>query len=167
MNTFKPTWNKFTLSFLRKSFTFLLLHLSKQFFILPTIRPFLLSKCGVEFKSPKTVFIGTDVLFDNIKGVKTIIGANVYITTGVKILNHFPILTEYEGVKEFKVGNVIIEDNVFIGMNALIIKPIIIGKGAVIGAGAVITKDIPAGAIVIGNPAKIIGYTKDLVTTIN
>ena len=46
-------------------------------------------------------------------------------------------------------------------MNALIIKPITIGKGAVIGAGAVVTKDVPPGNIVGGNPATIIGYTKD------
>ncbi|WP_414655302.1 DapH/DapD/GlmU-related protein [Flavobacterium sp. UBA7663] len=58
-------------------------------------------------------------------------------------------------------GNVIIEDNVFIGMNALIIKPVTIGKGAVIGAGAVVTKDVLPGTIVGGNPATVIGYTKD------
>lgn len=161
MENHKATWNKFSLAFFRKAFKFILLHLSRQFFIPPSLRPFLLKFCGVEFKNSKKVFIGTDVLFDNLKNTKTIIGSNVLITTGVKILNHFPVITQNEGVTEFKVGNVIIEDNVFIGMNSLIIKPVTIGKGAIIGAGSVVTKDIPEGAIVGGNPAKIIGHISD------
>ena len=48
----------------------------------------------------------------------------------------------------------IIEDNVLIGSNATIL-PVKIGKGAIIGAGAVVTKDVPAGTIVLGNPAKL------------
>ncbi len=37
-----------------------------------------------------------------------------------------------------------------------------IGKGAVVGAGAVVTKDIPANAIVVGNPARVIKYRSEL-----
>ncbi len=33
-------------------------------------------------------------------------------------------------------------------------KPLIIGKGAIVGMGAVVTKDVPAGAVVVGNPAR-------------
>ena len=45
-------------------------------------------------------------------------------------------------------------DNVRIGSNATIL-PVTIGRGAIIGAGAVVTKDVPEGAVVIGNPARI------------
>src|SRR5690606_3906310 len=134
------------------------LHLSRQFFVPPSFRPFILKYCGVKFTHPKSVFIGTDVLFDSVKNSKAIIGKNVFITTGVKILNHFPIITD-SGVKEFETGDVIIEDNVFIGMNSLIIKPLKIGENAIIGAGSVLTKDVPKNAVVGGNPAKIITYT--------
>lgn len=161
MENHKATWNKLSFAFVRKGIKFIILHLSRQFFIPPSLRPLLLKFCGVEFKNSKKVFIGTDVLFDNLKNTKTIIGSNVLITTGVKILNHFPVITQNDGVQEFHVGDVIIEDNVFIGMNSLIIKPVTIGKGAVIGAGSVVTKDIPAGAIVGGNPAKVIGHISD------
>ena len=156
----KATWNKFSLSFFKKAIKFLLLHISMQFFIPPTVRTMFLKLCGVKFKNRKTVFIGTNVLFDNLRSTQTNIGENVTITTGVKIINHFPVLT-VNGVTEYKMGNISVGDNVFIGMNSLIIKPVNIGNGAVIGAGSVVTKNIPDRAIVVGNPAKIIGYVEN------
>jgi acetyltransferase-like isoleucine patch superfamily enzyme len=52
---------------------------------------------------------------------------------------------------------ILIEDNVFIGMNCLILKGVTIGEGSVVGAGSVVTKSVPPGAIVAGNPARIVG----------
>jgi len=46
-----------------------------------------------------------------------------------------------------------------IGANATILAGVTIHKKAMVGAGSVVTKDVPPNAIVIGNPAKIIGYT--------
>lgn len=40
-----------------------------------------------------------------------------------------------------------------IGANAIILPGVVIGEGAIVGSGSVVTKDIPAGAIVVGNPA--------------
>ena len=61
-------------------------------------------------------------------------------------------------------GNVIIEDHAYIGTGAIIHqgkpnKPLIIGEGAIIAAGSVVTKSIPAGMKVFGNPA--IEFTKE------
>jgi len=56
---------------------------------------------------------------------------------------------------------VIIEKNVFIGARAIILKGVTVGEGAVIGAGAVVSRDVPAMAIVAGNPAKIVGDVRD------
>ncbi len=52
-----------------------------------------------------------------------------------------------------------IGDNVKVGCGAIVIGGITIGDGAIIGAGAVVTKDVPANAIVAGNPARILKYT--------
>lgn len=56
-------------------------------------------------------------------------------------------------------GNVHIEDHAYIGAGAVIKQgfpgqPLIIGRGAVVGMGAVVTKNVPAGATVVGNPAR-------------
>lgn len=42
------------------------------------------------------------------------------------------------------------------GANAVIIEGVRIGTGAVVGAGAIVLEDVPAGAVVTGNPARII-----------
>lgn len=60
-----------------------------------------------------------------------------------------------------KTAPIAIADDVFIGMNALILKGVSIGAGAVIGAGSVLRRDVPAGAIVAGNPAVVVGELTD------
>ena len=59
---------------------------------------------------------------------------------------------------------VILEDDVLIGANAVVIEGVHIGKGAVVGAGSIVTSDVPAGAVVVGNPARIIKEQKDETT---
>ena len=58
-------------------------------------------------------------------------------------------------------GNIHIQDHAYIGAGAMIKQgipdqPLIIGAGAVVGMGAVVTKSVPAGATVVGNPARIV-----------
>jgi len=43
-----------------------------------------------------------------------------------------------------------------IGSNATIMAGVTIGEGSLIGAGAVVTKDVPAGVVVVGNPARVL-----------
>ncbi|QXH46488.1 sugar O-acetyltransferase [Pseudomonas xanthosomatis] len=48
-----------------------------------------------------------------------------------------------------------IGDNVWIGGGAIILPGVSIGDDAVVGAGSVVTRDVPAGAVVVGNPARV------------
>ena len=57
-------------------------------------------------------------------------------------------------------GNVVVEDHAYIGAGATIKQgrpdaPLVIGRGAVVGMGAVVTKSVPAGVTVVGNPARL------------
>jgi acetyltransferase-like isoleucine patch superfamily enzyme len=48
-----------------------------------------------------------------------------------------------------------------IGSNATILGGLTIGEGALVGAGAVVTRDVPDYAIVVGNPARVVGDVRD------
>ena len=58
--------------------------------------------------------------------------------------------------KEVFIGN-----DVWIGSHAIILPGLTIGNNAIIGAGALVNKDVPAGAVVAGVPAKVIRYIND------
>ena len=60
-----------------------------------------------------------------------------------------------EGKTENK-APIVIGNNVWIGCRCLIMKGVTIGDGAVVAAGSVVTKDVPAGTLVAGNPARIV-----------
>lgn len=76
------------------------------------------------------------------------IGKNASISQGVTI--------GFGGSGKGNEEKPIIGDNVRIGTNAIVIGGVHIGDNAIIGAGAVITKDVPRGAVVVGNPQRII-----------
>lgn len=58
-------------------------------------------------------------------------------------------------------------DNVMIGANSTIMYDVKIGPNAIVAAGSVVTKDVPEGTIVGGNPAKVIGKFEDFVVKRN
>jgi UDP-N-acetyl-D-mannosaminuronic acid dehydrogenase len=60
----------------------------------------------------------------------------------------------------------IIKKGARIGANATILPGVVIGEGAIVGSGAVVTKDVPAGTTVVGNPAKIGANAKILTSVV-
>ena len=122
-----------------------------------------------------TVQADNVVLMDNIElAAGAALSPFVSITSNIKIgkcfhanlysyVEHDCVIGDYvtfaPGVKCN--GNIHIEDHAYIGAGAVIKQgtpdqPLIIGRGAVVGMGAVVTKSVPAGVTVVGNPARIL-----------
>lgn len=71
--------------------------------------------------------------------------------------NHFSERGDAPGAqKGFQSAPVIIGKNVWVGVKATLMPGVTVGDNAIIGANAVVTKDVPAGAVVGGVPAKVI-----------
>lgn len=62
---------------------------------------------------------------------------------------------------DLKEKPIVIKDDAWIGFNASVLRGVTVGRGAIVGACAVVTDDVPDYAIVVGNPAKIIGYANE------
>lgn len=85
------------------------------------------------------------------------IGNNVQITSNVCFFTHggnWVLRMEYPNTDSF--GKIIIKDNVYVGNNAMIMPGVTIESNVVVAAGAVVTKSVPSGVVIGGNPAKII-----------
>jgi len=97
------------------------------------IRPFTFIPTGVVIEDD--VFIGPNVTFTNDKRPKV------------------------RG--DWELLQTIVKRGAAIGAGAVILPGVTIGEFALVGAGAVVTKDVPPKAIVVGNPARVIGYRTD------
>lgn len=101
------------------------------------------------------------------------IGSRVFISHGVNIhdTNAHPTSARLRNIQfarqtdpdyrraleSVAAAPVTIEDDAWVGFNAVVLKGVTVGRGAIVGAASVVTKDVPAFAIVAGNPARIIG----------
>lgn len=95
-------------------------------------------------------------------------GGMIVIGKNCSISQHVSMIASNHGIKlgknissqnwdESKTG-ITIDDDVWIGANSVILPGVHIHAGAVVGAGSVVTKDVPANAVVVGNPARVIKY---------
>jgi acetyltransferase-like isoleucine patch superfamily enzyme len=83
----------------------------------------------------------------------------VFVGHGVMFINdRFPQATtasgELQSEADWQVVKTLVKRRAAIGSNATILCGVTIGEGATVGAGSVVTKDVPAGAVVAGNPAR-------------
>ncbi|MEI9533253.1 acyltransferase [Moellerella wisconsensis] len=125
----------------------------------------------------KNAQIGTDcnicahTLIENdvIIGDNVTIKSGVYLWDGLRIENNVfigPCVAfandKYPRSKQYpeQFPLTIIKTGASIGANATILPGITLAENCMVGAGSVVTKDVPANALVIGNPARIIRYLK-------
>jgi UDP-2-acetamido-3-amino-2,3-dideoxy-glucuronate N-acetyltransferase len=86
---------------------------------------------------------------------------NVFIGHSVTFINDsYPRATTADGElqteADWKVERTVVRKGASIGSGATVLSNVTIGENAIVGAGSVVTKDVPANAIVAGNPAKIL-----------
>ena len=128
------------------------------------------ARLGAECNICDNVFIENDVVI----GDRVTIKCGVQVWDGIEIMDdvfigpnatftndRFPRSKQYPDV----FLRTIVKTKATIGANATILPGLTIGENAMIGAGAVVTRSVPPFAIVVGNPAKIIGYANALETT--
>jgi acetyltransferase-like isoleucine patch superfamily enzyme len=88
---------------------------------------------------------------------------NVFVGHSVTFINDsYPRATTSDGglqtEKDWKVEQTLVKKGASIGSGSTVLSNVVIGENAIVGAGSVVTKDVPADAIVAGNPAKVLRY---------
>jgi len=91
---------------------------------------------------------------------------NVFIGHSVTFINDsYPRATtpagELQTEADWKVEKTVISRGASIGSGSTILSNIHVGENAIVGAGSVVTRDVPANAIVAGNPARVLRYLKE------
>ncbi|MGP6170391.1 sugar O-acetyltransferase [Microbacterium sp. A204] len=118
-----------------------------------TLFPPFTSDFGQNITLGKRIFLNSGCRFQDQGGITIgddcLVGHNVVIAT----LNHDLAPSRRADMHP---APVVIGRNVWIGANATILPGVTIGEDAVVGAASVVTKDMPAGAIVVGSPARFV-----------
>ena len=99
------------------------------------------------------VVIGDDCKVQAFAGIGrgTRIGNRVHIGPSVILCN-----VKQPFVNNVEIQPLTIEDDVAVGAGAIILPGVTVREGALVGAGAVVTREVPPGAVVVGNPAKVL-----------
>jgi acetyltransferase-like isoleucine patch superfamily enzyme len=124
---------------------------------------FILIKSGVEYARYKGVKVGHSCrIYTRHFGTEPFlieIANKVTLTSGVKLLTHDGstwLMNDKKG-RRYLFRKISIGNNVFIGVNSIVMPGVKIEDNVIVAAGSVVTKSVPSGKIIGGNPARVIG----------
>jgi acetyltransferase-like isoleucine patch superfamily enzyme len=142
---------------------------------------------GAEIGQGTRVWAFAHVLDGAVIGKECNLGDGAFVETGAKLGNHVTVkngVYVWEGVtaedwvflgpnctftndrfarslrrpKESWLEKTLLKEGATIGANAVVVCGVTVGRHALVGAGSVVTKDVPDYALVLGNPAKVVGW---------
>jgi len=122
----------------------------------PTVMPRFSCDYGFNITAGRNLFVNYDCVFLDVAPIE--IGDDVQIAPAVQLYTATHPLdpavrrSGLEGGLPIRIGH-----NAWIGGGAIVLPGVTIGDDAVIGAGSVVTRDVPAGVVVVGNPARVRG----------
>ncbi|KAL7818432.1 trimeric LpxA-like protein [Trichoderma gracile] len=117
---------------------------------------------GYNVKLGPNVFVNSNSTFIDTCpiaiGARTLVGPNCSFYSGTHPLDH----RVRNGTRGPESGKpIVVEEDCWLGGGVTVLPGVTIGKGAVVGAGSVVTRDVPAGVVVVGNPARVLRRTVD------
>lgn len=119
------------------------------------IRPPLQVDYGTQIRVGARTFVNFGLValdvVDIVIGDDVQIGPNVQLLTPIHPLDVDLRRAKWEAAKPITIG-----DNVWLGGGVIVCPGVTIGADTVVGAGAVVTKDLPAGVLAVGNPARVV-----------
>jgi UDP-2-acetamido-3-amino-2,3-dideoxy-glucuronate N-acetyltransferase len=129
---------------------------------------------------PSTVAPGANLGTDSVVGAFCYVAAGAVIGAGTRIQSHTSVWDgvtlgddvfvgpgcQFTNVRHPRAAfpraprwdRTLVEDGASLGASSVLVAPVRVGRHAMIGAGAVVTRDVPPHAIVVGNPARIVGW---------
>ncbi len=121
------------------------------------VRPATVAHPAAYVAGNATLGEGTQVLAGAVVGAEANLGRACIVNTRASV-DHECVLGDGVHVAPGAVlgGCVTVDELAFVAMGAVVLPRVRIGRGAVVGAGAVVTRDVPAGKVVYGNPARVI-----------
>ncbi len=98
-------------------------------------------------------------------GAKFIMKKNSGAAEGLTVVTENHVVTPGEWFldkgstnDQIEANDVIIEEDVWIAANVTLLKGVVVGRGSIVGAGAVCRNSVPPYSVVVGNPAKVVGF---------
>jgi acetyltransferase-like isoleucine patch superfamily enzyme len=129
---------------------------------------------------PSVVSTGARLGLDTVVGAFCFVASGAVVGAGTRIQGHTSVWAGVELGEDVFVGpaavftnvrhpraafvraphwdRTVVEDGASVGAGAVLVAPLRVGRCAMVGAGAVVVRDVPAHAVVAGNPAEIIGW---------